>query len=371
MSAIDFTNEATLTRVKQDTKAWQEQLQESFWSKFTTFPSKDSALAGQIIKQGNKIVEVKSNEGSPIKVTRKLESGLGAKFEFPFVLALTGKGIKGSNQQALKGTEENISAYKYSIELEEYAHAIKDIAPLGRKKALFDIPYQMRVQMASWGVRARDELIFQAMEVKTASTQVYYTGSRTSDATLTSSDKLTLAELRKVKVIAQTRANGARYIIPPIMHKGKKYYFVVVPTDVFYDLTEDSEYRQSLMDAHSREKIEDNPMLTGADAITRDGIVIYSSETAGVVSNFGASSDVTGGICQFFGANALCVAEGGIPKSVPDTDDYGRHLGLSFQMMSAFSKPEFNSIEYGSIQIRCARSNQTLITENISQRVEL
>ena len=368
MAINSYLNETDVRRIKQDELVWREKLNDSFFSKFVDFPNPADALASQVIEKASKTTQIKSKDGLPIKMVRDLEKGLGDRVEFPFVQALSGKGIKGSQGISLSGTEESITSYKSSLELEEYCHAVIDGSVLGRKKALFDIPYEMRVQMAAWGVRAFDELCFQAVE---ASTNIYYPGTHTQDSDITSADTITVADLKKVRVQATTRNAGARYLMEPVMYKGKQFFVVIMSPDSFYDLKEDSDFKDSLMNAYQRGTFETHPLFSGATEVTSDGFIIYANERAGAVSNYGSGGNVAGSKITVMGANALHIAMGGVPGVIPEEKDYRRQKGLSFQMMAGFKIPQFNSIDYGSIQIRCARTNVSGITENISDRVEL
>ena len=351
--AINNYLETDVRRKKQDERVFREKLDDAFFSRFFTFENPSSADASQVIQQQSGGV-FKSKDGLPVKLIRDLNVGQGDRLEFPFVKALSGKGIKGSQNISLEGNEEVITSFKDYIELEEYAHACKDTSPLGRKRALFDISEEMRVQMAGWGVRAIDDLCFNAIE---QSSNVYYPGSHTKDSDITSSDKITFKDLKKAKIQAMTRSNGSRYLMEPVKGpNGREYYIAVMNPDSFYDLKEDADFKEAILNSYDRGGFYDHPLFAGADVITADGICIYVSERAGTVSNFGSSGNVAGSKITLMGANALNVAIGGVPGIVPEIKDYRRARGFSFQMFAGFKVPQFDGVDYGSIQIRFSQS---------------
>ncbi len=346
MGANDFSTNSDLKKQIYLEKTFKETLADSFFSRFWSFPT--IGKTGHIKQATGSVIE--SSSKMPIFIKRDLTKVQGDTISFSMVMALTGAGITGSSQKSLEGNEEEMKAYKFSIELEEYAHAVKDVSPLGRKKVMFHIEDSMKDQLAGWGVEKLDKLLFAALE--NDPTTIIYQGVATTDATLTATDKLTAKLLSKANIIAKTRSGGDRYIIEPLTVKGKKFYVAVCHPDILADLKEDM--GEAWKDALPRNM--DNPLFAGAEFVTADGVIVYESERSYVTDTWGAGGNVPGGYVSFFGAKAICLAMGITPQMNHDTGDYGRAFGYSYQMMLKAAKPQFNGKDYGSLQIRVART---------------
>jgi len=358
----NFVDNTNVRAQKYSERVWREKLPEAFWSKFMDFPmpgdknfSKDQYI---IDRNTGQYRGYRSKDTSPIFVVRDLMSGFGDKITFPHVKALRGEGILGSSGETLKGREEEMTTSNYAIELEEYSHAVSDKSPLGRKRVQFDILREMGNQIMSWGVVKMDKNIWEAFYSGTPTT-IIYPGTRSATTQLTDSDedKLSLKLLRTAKAIARDSNNGARYLIEPYIWEGKEYYFVVGDNDTFLDLINDSEVRQNWQQAGPRDM--SNPLFSGAQYITMDGLVIFAHERAKKVTNWGASANVAGSRIKLFGKNAICHALGEPPQLVQENDDYNRKRGLSIQFITKTSRPIFNSVDYGSLEIRVSRTRRT------------
>jgi len=82
-----------------------------------------------------------------------------------------------------------------------------------------------------------------------------------------------------------------------------------------------------------------------------------SGATSGVSGNagaagykWGANADVNGARALFCGAQALAMADIGLPEMVEDTFDYGNQSGISVGKIFGFRKPKYNSDITGNVQ---------------------
>lgn len=75
----------------------------------------------------------------------------------------------------------------------------------------------------------------------------------------------------------------------------------------------------------------------------------------------GGSANVPWGMVHILGAQSLVVAEGGIggsrPELVQENFDYKKEVGYGWDMILGVARPEFNSLEYGSVCVYAACTN--------------
>ena len=84
---------------------------------------------------------------------------------------------------------------------------------------------------------------------------------------------------------------------------------------------------------------------------------MFGGATTGTSSNagaagykWGANADVVGARALFCGAQALALADIGLPEMVEDTFDYGNQSGISVGKIFGLRKPKYNSDVSGSVQ---------------------
>jgi N4-gp56 family major capsid protein len=312
----------------------------------------DEELFEDTVKESYFMPRFASSDGSSIvHVKTDLEAGQGDKITFGIRRRLQGSGV--TSRQTLEGNEENLRDGAFSLELEEYAHAVRDAGPLDRKRPVYDMDEESRTAIKDWMVEKVDQLAFDA--VQASPTKIFYGGTATSTATLTANDRTTPEILSKVKTWAKTGGDRAQTPLRPIMIGGKAYYVYLTHPDSMFDMKRNSEFTQAMREAEVRGK--ENPLFTGATAIW-DGVVVHEHENIDIVTNWGAGSDVPGVKGVFMGQQALAWAWGSRPRTVAEEFDYGREHGFGVSMLSMTGKPVFDddSKDYGSIAIYTART---------------
>ena len=108
-----------------------------------------------------------------------------------------------------------------------------------------------------------------------------------------------------------------------------------------------------------------NSLFAGSSSLMVDGVMIHefrhvfntSGALTGASSNagaagykWGAAANVVGGRALFCGAQALALADIGLPEMVEDTFDYGNQSGISVGKIFGLRKPKYNSDISGSVQ---------------------
>jgi N4-gp56 family major capsid protein len=333
LTQIDTSNNLRVTKWAE--RLFEDTMKESYFSQFES-----------------------TGEETPVQVNRELEKGQGEKVTFGLISRLAAGGV--TSRQQLEGNEEALSDLDFSVELEEYAHAVRDQGPLDRKRPVYVVAEKATKALRVWGTEKVDELAF--TEIQNSPSVVFAPNSTfkyastplaTAKAALTTSDKITLNFLSRVKTWCKTGGNRGQTPLRPVMIAGKKYYVFLTHPDSLYDLKADSEFKQAMREADTRGS--ENKLFTGATAVY-DGVIIHEHENMNIDTLAGSGSNVPFAQGVFMGAQALVKAVGQTPRIVPDEFDYDRQHGWSYQMMLRFKKAVFNSKDYGAVGIALART---------------
>lgn len=300
-----------------------------------------------------------------VQTQTRLEKQKGDKITFGIRMRLAGAGVTGNT--ILEGNEEALTTYDYSLTLEQYRHAVRDDGALSRQRAMFEIDVESEAALRTWASEKHDQLCFDALGIGSGAssnpTKVFYrtsagvvaagsaaTAKLALDAT---NSKLTPTLISAIKAWAKTGGNRSYVPIRPIKVSGKMYYVLLVHPDCMYDLKIDSTFAQAMREAEVRGS--ENPLFQGATAIW-DGVVIHEHENCATASDGGGGS-VDWAKCSFFGAQALVEASCVPGEVVEETFDYGNQHGYAYSSICAYGKPQFNSLDYGSVGVWLARTD--------------
>lgn len=286
--------------------------------------------------------------GNIMQLKTLIEGGQGDKATFGLIDRLAGAGV--TSRQTLEGNEENLSDNSFNLELEEYAHAVRDAGPLDRKRPVYDMDNESRDALQVWMSEKIDQLAFTALE--NSPTKIFYGGDATGTGDMAAGDKITPALISKTKAWAITGGNRSQTPLRPVTIGGKKYFVLLTHPDAMYDLKVDSTFAQARREAEIRGS--ENPIFSGATAIW-DGVIIHEHENVSIATDWGGAA-VAGVKSSFMGEQALAWAWGARPKVVAEEFDYQREHGFAISMMSACEKPVFNSVDYGSIGVYTSRT---------------
>jgi N4-gp56 family major capsid protein len=344
-----------LKRTAYAEKVWREQLAGTVLSQFATLPNVQNAKGGKasyIRDGGGTITGVRNNSGEAIRIIEEFGAMRGDTIQFASVAPLSGTGITGTSGKRAIDNAEQISASALSVTLEEYIHSVKDTGPLGRKRLQFDVEKEYIDLLVSWGVQKVEQVAMDAL-FDSPST-IIYPSTYTAASQLTSADTVSLTEIRKAKLMASTRGAAGRNIIEPLKINGKDYYVALLDPEAMFELKNSSEYKQMLQNAGVRGP--ENDLFKGADFITFDGIVCYQTEYNPRPTTYGSGGNLPGSRIKLFGKDALLMGFGMTPTLLTENTDFQREKGLALQFMMAAKKPKFNSKDFGSVELRVART---------------
>ena len=327
------------------------------------------------------------------RVTELTKNQKGTKANITLLADMTGDGITGDNM--LEGNEEALRAYDITIELDQLRFANRIAGRMTDQKTVVNFREQSRDALAYAMADRCDQLAFLTLS-GVAYTHKNNGGLRTTsssaghelvdlefasdvsaptadrhrrwDATsgLVAGDTTAVAAADKIgyRTIVELKAYAKDNYIRGIRGAGNQetFHMFVTPQQMA-DLKLDSDFLANVRNAGVRGN--GNSLFAGSSSLMVDGVMIHefrhvfntSGATTGTSSNagaagykWGADADVVGGRALFCGAQALALADIGLPEMVEDTFDYGNQSGISVGKIFGLRKPKYNSDVSGSVQ---------------------
>ena len=326
------------------------------------------------------------------RVTELTKSEKGTKANITLLADMTGDGITGDN--TLEGNEEALRAYDITIELDQLRFANRIAGRMTDQKTVVNFREQSRDALAYAMADRMDQLAFltlsgvaytnknngglrttsssaghELVDLEFASDVSAPTGDRhrrVDGSGIVAGDTTALEATDKLgyKHIVELKAYAKDNYIRGIRAAGNEEVFhMFVTPQQMASLKLDSDFLANVRNAGIRGP--SNSLFAGNSSLMVDGVMIHefrhvfntSGATAGTSTNagaagykWGANADVNGGRALFCGAQALAMADIGLPDVVEDTFDYGNQSGISIGKIFGLRKPKYNSDISGSTQ---------------------
>lgn len=320
------------------------------------------------------------------RVTELTETDRGTEAVLPLVADIGG-GVVGDNE--LEGNEQAIVTDSQTIRIDQLRNAVKSAGRMSEQATVLRFRAIAKDQLGFWLADVIDELMFLtiagrayslntdgssrgasqlpnlkfAADVAAASTnRIIYAGSATSEATLTTADKMEWDLVIKAKAFAKRKR------LRPLRAGGRDYYILVLSTEQCRDLEQSSDFKT--LTAQAMPRGEDNPLFKNAKKIISD-VVIYDHQKVfntlgmGSGSKWGAAGTVDGAQAMLGGAQMAGFAQ--IDKgsmgnwNESDNTDYGNKKGYAVGRIIGMLKPKFKSKadsntseDYGVVHIKTA-----------------
>jgi N4-gp56 family major capsid protein len=327
------------------------------------------------------------------RVTELTKNQKGTKANITLLADMTGDGITGDN--TLEGNEEALRAFDISIGLDQLRFANRIAGRMADQKTVVNFREQSRDALAYAMADRCDQLAFLTLS-GVAYTQKNNGGLRATSASaghelvdlefasdvsaptsdrhrrwdatsgLVAGDTTAVAGADKIgyRTIVELKAYAKDNYIRGIRGAGNQetFHMFVTPQQMAA-LKLDSDFLANVRNAGVRGT--SNSLFSGSASLMVDGVMIHefrhvfntSGATTGTSGNagaagykWGADADVVGGRALFCGAQALALADIGLPEMVEDTFDYGNQSGISVGKIFGMRKPKYNSDISGSVQ---------------------
>jgi N4-gp56 family major capsid protein len=320
------------------------------------------------------------------RVTELTKSNKGTKANITLLADMTGDGITGDN--TLEGNEEALRAFDITIELDQLRFANRVAGRMADQKTVVNFREQSRDALAYAMADRMDQLAFLTLSgvaytsknngaLRTTSSSAGHelvdlefasdvsapttNRHRRWDATsgLVAGDTTAVAAADKIsyECIVNLKAYAKDQYIRGIRGAGNDevFHLFVTPSQM-KDLKLDSDFLANVRNAGVRGSA--NSLFAGSSSLMVDGVMVHEfrhvfntgGATAGTSSNagdagykWGADADVNGARALFCGAQALAMADIGLPEIVEDTFDYENQAGISVGKIFGLRKPKYNT----------------------------
>lgn len=330
------------------------------------------------------------------RITELTKSEKGTKANLTLLADMTGDGITGDN--TLEGNEEALRAFDITIELDQLRFANRIAGRVADQKTIVNFRETSRDMLAYAMADRIDQLAFltlsglaytnktngalrttsssaghELVDLEFASDVSAPTSARhlrvdvaNNTSTLVAGDTtaITAADKLAYRDIVNLKAYAKDQYIRGLRGAGNQELFhLFVTPQQMADLKLDSDFLANVRNAGIRGP--NNELFAGSSSLMVDGVMVhefrhvFSTEgaTSGSSSNagaagykWGANADIDGARALFVGAQALAMADIGLPEIVEDTFDYGNQLGISVGKIFGLRKPKYNSDVNGSVQ---------------------
>jgi len=326
------------------------------------------------------------------RITELTKSEKGTKANLTLLADMTGDGITGDN--TLEGNEEALRAYDITIELDQLRFANRIAGRVADQKTIVNFRETSRDMLAYAMADRIDQLAFLTLSgvaythktngaLRTTSASAGHElvdlefasdvsapttnrHRRVSGTTLAAGDTTAVTATDKLayRHIVELKAYAKDNYIRGLRAAGNQEVFhLFVTPQQMADLKLDSDFLANVRNAGVRGP--SNELFAGSSSLMVDGVMVhefrhvFSTEgaTTGTSSNagaagykWGADADVTGARALFVGAQALAMADIGLPEIVEDTFDYGNQLGISVGKIFGLRKPKYNADINGGVE---------------------
>ena len=327
------------------------------------------------------------------RVSELTQSEKGARAVITLLADMTGDGIAGDN--TLEGNEEALRAYDIVIQLDQLRFANRLAGRLADQKSVVNFREHSRDALAYAMADRIDQLAFNTLSgvsytIKNngALRPVLNTGQNLGDlafggdvtapttnrhrrwdagtTALAAGDvtAVVAADTLNYKAIVALKAYAKDNYIRGIRAAGnEEVYHLFVSPQVMADLKLDSDFLSNVRNAGVRGP--SNQLFSGSSSLMVDGVMVHefrhvfntSGATSGASGNagsngykWGANANIDGAACLFVGAQALAMADIGLPEIVEDSFDYGNQNGISIGKIFGFKKPKYNSDHNGAVE---------------------
>lgn len=309
------------------------------------------------------------------RVTELTKSNKGTKANITLLADMTGDGVGGDDP--LENNEEALRAYDITIQLDQLRFANRIAGRMADQKTVVNFREHSRDALAYAMADRIDQMAFltlagvsyaqknngadrsagggsttlESLAFATDVTAPTTNRHRRWDATagLSAGDTSAVAADDKIsyRCIVELKAFAKDQYIRGIRGAGNEEMFhLFVTPQQMADLKLDSDFLANVRNAGVRGN--SNSLFSGSSSLMVDGVMVHEFRhvynNTGAASKWGAANDVVGARALFCGAQALAMADIGLPEIVEDTFDYENQAGISVGKIFGLRKPVYRSV---------------------------
>lgn len=301
---------------------------------------------------------------------------------FPLIPRMTGGGVFGDN--TLDGRERQAEAYWQRVNFDQLRNGIINKGKLADQKSVIQFRKVNRNLLSSWladtwedqailvasgisfayntdgspritpaGQDPWTELEY-AADIKAPSANRHFRWDAANGLVAGDTTAVDAADVPTYDLIPTLVAMAQKKRLTPLKAGGKEYFVWLVHVDTMARLYRDANFRSALVNADVRG--DASKIFTGA-VVTMNGLIIqpYARvfNTGGAASGqkWGSGGLVNGTRSLLLGAQALALADLGVPEWNETDKDYDNRMGLAIAKMGGWLKPQFpSSYDGGSVE---------------------
>ena len=297
------------------------------------------------------------DETAMIQRLDDLKTQRGKSVHIDLITQLDGPGVADDGTRT--GNEEKIVNYEQEVTLGAIWHGTLSKGPIEQKRVLYDFRKISLRLLTDWHQKHIDDDFMTVLSASPTRTLGADDGGvpridSASKSGLVDADKITVADIRLMRAIAEDPYTSTNVPIKPITMNGEEYYVLVLGTESFYDLKNDSEYQQIMREAWWRG--EKNPLFRDASMVTLDNVIVHKYKGISSYDDGGGDS-IHGELNLFCGAQAGVLALGSDHTWHEETVDRGKQLSIGGTLIYEAAKTKFNSIDQSIIAYYCATTD--------------
>ena len=288
---------------------------------------------------------VGNDESFVIQRIPELRTQRGKSIHIDLITQLEGSGV--TNDGTRTGNEENIVNYEQEITLGALWKGTLSEGPIEEKRVLYNFEKVSMRLLKDWFTKELDDDLITVLSASPTRTLGADDGGTpridsSAKSGLVDADKITVADIRLMRAIAEDPYTSTHVPIKPLTIDGQEYYLLVLGTESFYDLKNDPEYNQLLRDAWWRGS--KNPLFRDASMITLDNVIVHKFK--GIQSyDDGGGATVHGELNLFLGAQAAVEVLGSGHTWHTELVDRGKQVSIGGTLIYEIAKTKFNSID--------------------------
>ena len=312
------------------------------------------------------------------RITELTKTERGDQVLMQLVTDLVNDGVVGDNER--EGQEEAMQTYEQIVDIDIISHGVRNKGKLSDQRSVINFREMARDRLAYWLANRVDQLAFLTMSgisyayhsngsprVNSPFPTLAFAADVTAPSSLRSlmtlgtgglavsntaniTSSCTLTYNNIVDLVAYAKS----HYLKPLMAGGKEYYVLFVQPGVLAQLKKDPNY-QAAVTPLALKMGTDAPWFTGGQ-VTIDGVVIhehrlvFNTKGASAGNAWGAGGNVNGTRSILCGAQALGMADIGVPEWNEKEFNYGAQQGINVDKMFGLLKPVFYSIYDSSTQ---------------------
>jgi len=297
----------------------------------------------------------------------------GTKAVMTLVPDLEGDGVAGDRQ--LRDNEESIKAFDQVIQIDQLRNANKSEGRMAEQRSIVKFRETSRDVLSYWLADRCDQLAFLTLSglaysnknsggtrvgsdlanlafaadvaAPTNGRVIRWNGTNKVLVANGATSDVTAADTPTWEMLVQLKAYAKTNYIRGIREGGEETYHVFLSPLAMSKLKLDPTYMANLQLAQKRG--DGNALFTGS-SVKIDGLYLHEFRhvynTNGTSTKWGAGNLIDGCQMLFCGAQALGMADIGVPTWVEEDDDYENQQAIATAKIFGFLKPKFYT-QYG------------------------